>query len=82
MFSKNKMEHKLHEYTNSTNEAKMLPATPKAIGVIRPFVVKSLVLGFVLQTLFIDVYPTVAGFRCYLRQFCDELYLAKQLHFF
>ena len=36
----------------------MLPATPKAIGVIHPFVsfvVKSLVLGFVLPTLFVPV---------------------------
>ena len=76
------MEHKLDEYTNSTNETKMLHATPKAISVIRPlvsFVVKSLVLGFILPTLFVDVYPTVAGFRFYLRQFCDELYLAKLL---
>jgi hypothetical protein len=35
MFSQNKMEHKLHEYSNSTNEAKMLYATPKDISVIR-----------------------------------------------
>lgn len=26
-----------------------------------------------------DVYPAVAGFRFYLRQFCDEFYLAKLL---
>src|SRR3989304_8761120 len=60
MFSQNKMEHKLHEYTNSTNEIKMLPATPWLLADR-------------------DVYPAVTGFRSSLRQFCDDLYLAKQL---
>src|SRR3989304_2799820 len=60
MFSQNKMEHKLHEYTNSTNEIKMVPGT-----------------AWLLADR--DVYPAVTRFRFYLRQFCDDLYLAKQL---
>jgi hypothetical protein len=75
MFSQNKMEHKLHEYTNNTNEAKMLYATPKAISIILlfvSFVVNFLVLGFVLPTFFVDVYPAVTGFIFYLPTILGE----------
>jgi len=92
MFSQNKMEHKIKRVPVAKGSRILEPLNRRilfCIGVIRPFVspvcraggtgrfvVKSLVLGFVLQTLFVDVYSTVAGFRFYLRQFCDELYFS------